>query len=65
MSIQFCNPKNVPMPAAGYSNLAIIPANRRLLVLAGQIGNIMNGDILDGIEAVSYTHLTLPTIYSV
>ena len=30
MSIKFCNPETVPMPAAGYSKLAIIPANRRL-----------------------------------
>ena len=51
------------MPAAGYSNLAIIPANRRLLVLAGQIGNIMNGDILDGIEA--QYHQALDNINSI
>ena len=63
MNIKFCNPKTVPMPAAGYSNLAIIPANRRLLVLAGQIGNIMNGDILDGIEA--QYHQALDNINSI
>ena len=51
MGIKFSNPDIVPAPAAGYSNLAIIPANRRLLGLAGQIGTIMNGDILDGIKA--------------
>ena len=51
------------MPAAGYSDLAIIPANRRLLVLAGQIGNIMNGDILDGIEA--QYHQALDNINSI
>ena len=51
MDIKLCNPDIVPAPAAGYSNLAIIPPNRRLLVLVGQFGNIMNGDILDGIEA--------------
>ena len=63
MNIKFCNPETVPMPAAGYSNLAIIPANRRLLVLAGQIGNIMNGDILDGIEA--QYHQALDNINSI
>jgi ribosomal-protein-alanine N-acetyltransferase len=51
------------MPAAGYSNLAIIPANRRLLVLAGQIGNVMSGDILDGIEA--QYHQALDNINSI
>jgi ribosomal-protein-alanine N-acetyltransferase len=51
------------MPAAGCSNLAIIPANRRLLVLAGQIGNIMNGDILNGIEA--QYHQALDNINSI
>ena len=51
------------MPAAGYSNLAIIPANRRLLVLAGQIGNTMNGDILNGIEA--QYHQALDNINSI
>jgi ribosomal-protein-alanine N-acetyltransferase len=63
MSIKFCNPENVPMPAAGYSNLAIIPPNRRLLVLAGQFGNIMNGDVLDGIEA--QYHQALDNINSI
>lgn len=63
MSIKFCNPENVPMPATGYSNLAIIPANRRLLVLAGQIGNVMSGDILDGIEA--QYHQALDNIKSI
>ena len=63
MSIKFCNPETVPMHAAGYSNLAIIPANRRLLVLAGQIGNVINGDILDGIEA--QYHQALDNINSI
>ena len=63
MGIKLCNPDIVPAPAAGYSNLAIIPPNRRLLVLAGQFGNIMNGDILDGIEA--QYHQALDNINSI
>ena len=63
MDIKLCNPDIVPAPAAGYSNLAIIPPNRRLLVLAGQFGNIMNGDILDGIEA--QYHQALDNINSI
>ena len=63
MDIKLCNPDIVPAPAAGYSNLAIIPPNRRLLVLAGQFRNIMNGDILDGIEA--QYHQALDNINSI
>ena len=63
MDITLCNPDIVPAPAAGYSNLAIIPPNRRLPVLAGQFGNIMNGDILDGIEA--QYHQALDNINSI
>ena len=63
MDIKLCNPDIVPAPAAGYSNLAIIPPNRRLLVLAGQFGNIMNGVILDGIEA--QYHQALDNINSI
>lgn len=63
MDIKLCNPDIVPAPAAGYSNLAIIPPNRRLLVLAGQFANIMNGDILDGIEA--QYHQALDNINSI
>ena len=63
MDITLCNPDIVPAPAAGYSNFAIIPPNRRLLVLAGQFGNIMNGDILDGIEA--QYHQALDNINSI
>ena len=63
MDIKLSNPDIVPAPAAGYSNLAIIPPNRRLLVLVGQFGNIMNGDILDGIEA--QYHQALDNINSI
>ena len=39
MSLKFVNPQTVAKPAAAYSNLAIVPPGRRLLVLAGQVGN--------------------------
>ena len=35
-----------------------------LLFGRGKISDLM-GDVAQGIKAVSYTHLTLPTIYSV
>ena len=50
MTLKFINPPNAPPPAANYRNLAIVPGDRRLLVLAGQIGNLMDGSIVEGLE---------------
>ena len=51
MSLTFIDPPNAPALVAGYWNLAIVPAGRRLLVLAGQVGNLMDGSIVEGLEA--------------
>ena len=51
MGLEFVNPENAPPPAANYSNLAIVPAGYRLLVIAGQIGNLADGSIVEGLEA--------------
>ena len=51
MSLKFIDPPNAPPPAANYRNLAIVPSGRRLLVLAGQIGNLTDGTIVEGLEA--------------
>ena len=51
MGLEFLNPENAPPPAANYSNLAIVPAGYRLLVIAGQIGNLADGSIVEGLEA--------------
>jgi len=51
MSLKFVDPPNGPPPAASYRHLAVVPAGRRLLVLAGQIGNLSDGTIVDGLEA--------------
>ena len=61
MTITFLDPSNAPKPAANYSNVAIIPAEKKLLSISGQIGNDMEGNVAERLEAVSYTHLTLPT----
>ena len=50
MSISFSNHQTAAQPAAGYRNLAIIPAGYRLLVLAGQIGNTMDGSLVKTVE---------------
>ena len=51
MSLRFVDPPNGPPPAASYRHLAVVPAGRRLLVLAGQIGNLSDGTIVEGLEA--------------
>jgi ribosomal-protein-alanine N-acetyltransferase len=51
MSLKFVNPPTVAKPAAAYSTLAIVPPNRRLLVLAGQVGNRIDGSFAEGLEA--------------
>ena len=51
MSLKFIDPPDGPPPAASYRHLAVVPAGRRLLVLAGQIGNLSDGTIVEGLEA--------------
>ena len=50
MTITFLNPYNAPKPAANYSNVAVIPAGKKLLSISGQIGNDMEGNIAEGLE---------------
>ena len=50
MTITFLNPSNAPKPAANYSNVAIIPAEKKLLSISGQIGNDMEGNVAKGLE---------------
>lgn len=50
MNIELKNPANAPQPAANYSNLAVVPEGAKLLLIAGQIGNLKNGEILEGLE---------------
>ena len=51
MTIEFLNPEEAPSPAASYSNLAILPPGKRILVIAGQIGNLIDGSMVEGLEA--------------
>ena len=51
MSVKFVDPDTAPAPAGGYRNLAIIPSDQRILAIAGQIGNRMDGSIINGLEA--------------
>ena len=50
MGLRFVDPPNGPPPAASYRHLAVVPSDSRLLVLAGQIGNLSDGTIVEGLE---------------
>ena len=50
MALIFKNHKGVPEPAANYRHMAIIPPNKRLSILAGQIGNEHDGTLLGNVE---------------
>ena len=50
MTITFHNPSNAPKPAANYSNVAVIPAGKKLLSISAQIGNDMKCNIAEGLE---------------
>ena len=51
MTIEFLNPEEGPTPAASCSNLAIRPPGKRILVIAGQIANLIDGSMVEGLEA--------------
>ena len=50
LNLEFKNPENAAPPAARYSNLVVIPEGSKILCIAGQIGNLQSGEILDGLE---------------
>ncbi len=51
MAVQKLNPPEGPAPLGPYSQLAVVPADHRLLVLAGQVGVGADGAIPDSLEA--------------
>jgi ribosomal-protein-alanine N-acetyltransferase len=50
MPVTLKNPDVVAPPVAFYSHLAVVPANARLLVLAGQVGNRADGNFAESME---------------
>ena len=50
MALIFKNFQDIPKPAANYRHMAIISPNKRLLILAGQIGNVQDGTLLETVE---------------
>ena len=51
MTIEFLNPEEALAPEASYSNLAILPPGKRILIVAEQIGNLIDGSMVAGLEA--------------
>ncbi len=50
MPIEFLNPEGVAKPVAYYSHLAVVPPGYKQLVLAGQVGNRLDGTFPEGID---------------
>jgi len=51
MSVEKFNPPEGPAPVGPYSQLAVVPPDHRLLVLAGQVGVAADGSLPDSLEA--------------
>lgn len=50
MSIAFINPEGLAKPVAYYSHLAVVPGGYKQLVLAGQVGNRLDGSFPDTLD---------------
>jgi len=50
MSIEFLNPEGLAKPVAYYSHLSVVPAGYKQLVLAGQVGNRLDGSFPDDLD---------------
>ena len=50
MSIEFSNPNGVAKRVAHYSHLAVVPSGYKQLILAGQVGNHLDGSFPDSLD---------------
>ena len=50
MSVEKLNPPQVAPPVAFYSHLAVVPPDHKLLVLAAQVGNRIDGTFPDSLD---------------
>ena len=50
MPIEFLNPEGVAKPVAYYSHLAVVPSGYKQLVLAGQVGNRLDGSFPETLD---------------
>ena len=50
MPVEKLNPPQVAPPVAFYSHLAVVPPDHKLLVLAGQVGNRLDGSFPDSLD---------------
>ena len=47
LTLELKNPDNAPQPVGNYSNLAVVPKGHKLLLIAGQVGNLQNGELVE------------------
>jgi enamine deaminase RidA (YjgF/YER057c/UK114 family) len=50
LPVEKLNPPEVAPPVAFYSHLAVVPPDHKLLVLAGQVGNRLDGSFPDSLD---------------
>ena len=50
MPIEFINPDGLSKPVAYYSHLAVVPAGYKQLILAGQVGNRIDGSFPEALD---------------
>ena len=67
MNTQPISSENAPRPAILVGGLVIVAVLFAAMFFTGQRQTVLRASSngLDGLGSVSYTHLTLPTIYSV
>jgi 2-iminobutanoate/2-iminopropanoate deaminase len=50
MPIEFLNPEGLAKPVAYYSHLAVVPSGYKQLILAGQVGNRLDGSFPETLD---------------
>ena len=50
MPIEFVNPDGLAKPVAYYSHLAVVPSGYKQLILAGQVGNRIDGSFPETLD---------------
>jgi len=51
MPIEFISPETIAKPVAFYSHLAVVPSGYKLLYFAGQVGNTLDGNFPESLDA--------------
>lgn len=66
MGVELKNPKGVALPVAFYRHLAVLEASSRVLVMAGQLGQSLDGAFPESVEArMSLHRIVGPVLFPV